>query len=256
MDCSEAKRLFVSNLTVTNKIIEKYCRMHNVRGNEVDDCRSYVYEKLIDNDYKKIREFKGNSSYKTFITVVITRILIDRKRLSSRKWKPSKKAIEIGKEAVILEELVYCKDCSFEEAYNILTTNHNIPIDRDKAYEIVTQLQGRNIRRKRHKKVEIDENGYGIHSISPEEAAIDEENLKIKEQLYIIIKEMHESLSNEERLLLKMRFEDDISISKIARILKMNRSDVDKKLKAIIRRFKDKILTKGISIDSIRDILF
>ena len=108
MDYVEAKSLFESNLSITDEIIKKYCYRHNVGGDEADECNSYVYEKIIDNDYQQIREFKGKSSYETYMSTVIFRILIDRMR-SSGRWRPSQKALKIGKEAVILEELVFRK---------------------------------------------------------------------------------------------------------------------------------------------------
>ena len=62
---------------------------------------------------------------------------------------------------------------------------------------------------------------------------------------------MRNLLSNEERLLLRMRFEDNFKISEIARVLKKDRDDIDRKLKAILTKFKEEIVSRNISIDDI-----
>ncbi len=49
------------------------------------------------------------------------------------------------------------------------------------------------------------------------------------------------TLSGEERLLLNMRFVDNINISEIARRIKKERREVDRKLKAILRRLRNAI---------------
>ena len=40
-----------------------------------DDVLNFVLDKLSANDYKKIRSFKGKSSFKTFITTVVARVI-------------------------------------------------------------------------------------------------------------------------------------------------------------------------------------
>lgn len=250
MDYVEAKSFFESNLSITDKIVKKYCSGHNIVGDEADECRSYVYEKIIDNDYQKIREFKGKSSYETYMTTVISRILIDRMR-SGGRWRPSQKALRIGKEAVILEELVFRKKYSFEQAYNILTTNHNISIERERAYEIITLLQRKRLTSALPRDVELTDDVSDKKVTLPDAAAINKETSKVKDQLDDIVREMRNLLSNEERLLLRMRFADNIKISEIARVLKKDRDYIDKKLKAILTNFKNEILARNISIDDI-----
>ena len=250
MDYVEAKSFFESNLSITDEVIKKYCTRHHIVGDEADECNSYVYEKIIENDYQKIREFKGKSSYKTYITVVISRILIDRMR-SSGRWRSSQKALKIGKEAVILEELVFRKKYSFEQAYNTLTTNHNISIEREKAYEIITLLQRKRLTSALPRDVELTDDVSDKKVTLPDEAAINKETSKIKGQLDDIVSKMRNLLSNEERLLLRMRFEDNFKISEIARVLKKDRDDIDRKLKAILTKFKEEIVSRNISIDDI-----
>lgn len=254
MNYEKAKALLESNLSITNDVVRKFCYRHNIAGDDADEYNSHVYEKLLEDDCRKIREFKGGSSYKTYITVVISRILIDRIR-SGRRWKPSQKAMDMGEDAVILEELIYRRNYSFEQAYSTLTTNHGSSISRDRAYEIVTLLQRRYVRSKRPRVVELVDNISDNRDTAPDMVVVNKEISKKKDRLENVIKEIREFLSNEERLLLRMRFEGNIKISEIARVLKRERNYVDKKLKKIFVEFREDLLSRDISIDDVKDII-
>ena len=188
MNSEEAKSLFESNLSMTEEIIRKRCRKYSFDNNLIDEFCSFVYEKLIDNDYKKIRDFKGKSSYKTYITVVISRIFIDKMRLWGR-WRPSQKAIQMGKEAEILEELVFRDNYTFDHAYSTLTTNHKISINRERAYEIVSLLQKLHVKRPKSREVELDDNASDEGNFAPDKVIIKREISDKKHQIEKVVKE-------------------------------------------------------------------
>jgi RNA polymerase sigma factor (sigma-70 family) len=52
-----------------------------------DDALNFVLDKLSGNDYKKIRDFKGRSSFKTFITTVVARLIYTYGRKSGTRAK-------------------------------------------------------------------------------------------------------------------------------------------------------------------------
>lgn len=254
MNHEEAKALLESNLGITNEIVRKFCYRHSIAGDDADEYNSHVHEKLVEDECRKIREFKGGSSYKTYITVVISRILIDRIR-SGRRWKPSQKALKMGNDAVILEELFYRKNYSFEQAYSTLVTNHGASISRDRAYEMVTLLQRRHVISKRPRVVEFVDNISDNRDTAPDRVVVNKENSKNKDHLDNVISEIRGFLSNEERLLLRMRFEGNIKISEIARVLRKERNYVDKKLKKIFVKFREELLSRDISVDDVKDII-
>lgn len=254
MNAEEARNLFVSNIGITEKIVRKYCYKHNLTEDMADEYCSHVYEKLIENDYKKIREFKGKSSYKTYLTVVITRILIDKIR-SGGRWTPSQKALKMGKTAMMLEELVFRNNYSFDQAYNTLITTHNNSISREKAYEIVTELQRKRVISARPKETELVDNISDEKVSFPDNEVENKETLNKKTLLNNIIQEIRMALSNEERLLLKMHFEDGIKVSVIARVLKKERRYIDSKMSSILHKFKQDILSRDIDLNDIKDII-
>ena len=56
--------------------------------------------------YDIIDRFEGRSSLRTYLTVVISRMLLDWRNSKYGKWRPSKAALSLGEHAVDLERLM------------------------------------------------------------------------------------------------------------------------------------------------------
>ncbi len=256
MDFEEAKSFYVLNKNIIDKIIKIFCSKNKLSFDLSEEFTSHVNVKLMEESCKKIRVFKGDSTFKTYITNVIRNIFEDEKRRLWGRWKPSRKAIEMGPEAEILEQLVFRDKNIWEQAYDILTTNHKITISRDRAFELLETLEEVHLKLERPDTVGFPpgEPPAG-NAPTPDDMLIEEEELSKKNQIIDVIKRIRKSLSNEDRIILRMRFEDSMGISEIARGLNVKRSYVDKRLKRILKQFKEEIRKCGISEDEIVAII-
>ncbi|MBF0288108.1 MAG: sigma-70 family RNA polymerase sigma factor [SAR324 cluster bacterium] len=61
-------------------IVKVVCKHYHVRNEDIDDWVQQVYTRLTENDFQKICRFQGNSSFLTYLMVVIERICIDEAR--------------------------------------------------------------------------------------------------------------------------------------------------------------------------------
>ena len=142
MDMEEAKSFLESNFKIIQGVINKACRKYNLDGGDADEFSSIVYEKLLDDDYKKIRSFVGSSSFNTYITAVISHIFIDTIiRPVKGRWKASKKALALGREAIELEELVLKNGYNIDQAIETLVGNPDYSISKDDAYKMASKLE-------------------------------------------------------------------------------------------------------------------
>ncbi|MCP5007519.1 MAG: hypothetical protein GY941_26820, partial [Planctomycetes bacterium] len=156
MDFEEAKDLFVSKKNIIDQVIKKNCFKNNLSLDVADDFTSNVYEKLMEDSCRKIREFKGNSSFKTYISVIIFRIFEDKKRTWGR-WKPSREALRFGPEAVKLEQLVFRDNNTGEQAYDALTADPEFSITRERAFEILEKLERKHLKRRKRHEIELSD---------------------------------------------------------------------------------------------------
>ncbi len=267
MDKEEAKSFLESNFKIIRGVINKVCTKYNLDGEEADEFRSFVYEKLVDKDYKKIRQFKGTASLDTFMTTVISRLFIDYLRMTTKgRWKASKKALALGREARELEKLVLEKGYNIDQAIETLVENPDYSVSKNGAYKMASELelQKKSTVQKKKRSAKSPNTGNvevlnyisDGKSISPEKVLINEEILHKKEKIEQSVKEMIKSLTNEERLIIKMKYYDKgKSVSEIARVLNRERSYVDGKLNKIKKEFKNKLLSVGFGIDDVKDVM-
>jgi RNA polymerase sigma factor (sigma-70 family) len=263
MDIEEAKSFLEANYQIIQDLIIKVCRKY--RKNE-DDFSSYVFEKLTANDYKKIRTFKGKASPRTFMTGVISRLAIDFHRTIEGRRKVSEKAKTLGRAAIELEKLVLDDGYSTDQAIVILVENSDYSISKDNAYKIASELKldkkSTERKEKRSAKnpstgsLEVLEYISNTKSISPEKVLIKEEILNKKDKIDKLVIKMIEKLTNEERLIIKMKFySDGKPVSAIARVLNRERNYIDEKIKRIVREFKKNLLSMGFGINDVKDVL-
>lgn len=103
-------------------IIQTACRKKNITGEQARDFRSYVYEKLLENDAKRLKDFQGDfkTSWISYLSIVITRLAIDFIKKHWGRWENSAAAKLLGEPAMRLETLIYRDKYTYQEACNIM----------------------------------------------------------------------------------------------------------------------------------------
>ncbi len=103
-------------------VIQTTCRKKNINGEQAKDFRSYVYEKLLENDAKRLRDFHGNykTSWTGYLSIVVTRLAIDFIKKNWGRWENSSAARMLGDAAMKLETMIYRDKLSFSEAAEMM----------------------------------------------------------------------------------------------------------------------------------------
>ncbi len=106
------------HVTQIDGIIQATCRKKNINGEQAKDFRSYVYEKLLENDAKRLKDFQGDykTSWTGYLTIVITRLAIDFIKKNWGRWENSSAARMLGDVAMKLETMIYRDKITFSEA--------------------------------------------------------------------------------------------------------------------------------------------
>ena len=88
--------------------------------------------KFLERGYDVLRRFEGRSSLKTYLTVVVRRLLLDWQDHTYGKWRPTATALRLGPHAVHLERLMNRDTYSAVEAVQQQThRNQQILSERD-----------------------------------------------------------------------------------------------------------------------------
>ncbi|MCK4944320.1 MAG: sigma-70 family RNA polymerase sigma factor [Candidatus Aminicenantes bacterium] len=99
------------------KIIQRKTRQYDL---DYDDTLNFVLDKISSENYKKIRSFRGESTFITYITVVVNRLIISFAR--KNKKIPEMPAIEIPTplDILIQQQRIECKELFIKKLPELL----------------------------------------------------------------------------------------------------------------------------------------
>src|SRR5262245_35135549 len=96
-----------SELTLLAEVIRQAARSHGLRREDAQDFEQTVHVTLLQRNYDIFERFEGKSSLRTYLTVVIGRLMLDWRNRTYGKWRSSAAAKRLGPFAVDLERLVH-----------------------------------------------------------------------------------------------------------------------------------------------------
>ena len=143
----EMERCFLAALPDIERVIRFIARRNRLNRHEEEEFAGEARLALVDNDYRILSRFQGQSSLRTYLTTVIQRLFLDHRQKMWGKWRPSAEAQRRGPVACRLELLVYRDGMSCEEAVETLRLNHGATETRDELLEIARTLPVRASRR-------------------------------------------------------------------------------------------------------------
>lgn len=193
------------------------------------DCFVYVCEQLAENNFRRLRKFDsvGPASFVTWLRAIVHHLCIDWRRKETGRFQPFSWVKALSR----IEQDVFC--CLYrdgdtvESAFAVLSAN-TPGITLEGVEHVANTLAARLTPRERwllstrHVRIDsIDDNrdeepALSIPDLSPtpERVALDVESQKILDDALA-------SLPASDRLLIQMRFEQDLTLSDIARIAGM-----------------------------------
>jgi RNA polymerase sigma factor (sigma-70 family) len=266
---SDYSRLIVDHLPN----IEKQCRKAAVSpgnscsdieiDNEADHLLTEVLDHLKANDYKVLRDFRGNSKLTTYLTAVISNLVIDLVRKRKGRSRARERAKDLGPVAYKLYELVYGRGYSLANAHGHLVLSHGISESEDDLRTMLDRIGGSNVVARAgtsdwpYQGLEVLA-GDEIELVVPDPAKSAEDILigtqrdSHREQAISVILE---GLSGEERFMLRLRYpateEEPRSVREIAIMLAQSEKAVDNRLRRILMRCRETLLSCGLSLDDL-----
>lgn len=223
---AECERLFITEQPAIRAAIIHAARRYRLSLDEVDELTSEVAVKLIEDDYAVLRKFQGRSSLRTYLTVVIQRVVLDSRIAKWGKWRPSAQSKRMGSGAVLFERLCVQTGLSFEAACDAVERAGGERIDRG-AFE---RLAARLSTRMRRRAVPLEDVAHAMTApADPASALLDECHRLEFERVATALAREIEALPPVDRVLIQRRFFENTSIASLAR-------DTHQDQKALYRR--------------------
>lgn len=232
------------------KIVRIVCSRKNLRGEAAEELLSNVRMKLIDDDYAVFRKFRGQSSLETYLTIIIQRLALDFLVQRLGRWRASVPAQRLGRVAVQMEILLYRDHLSFEEASQILIHNFGATQSIQELQQMAKQIPARTW--PPSQQVDVAEHHEPASREEPF-PQLDDRRQKLIQNLEATLGQMISELSNEDRVILKMRFESDLKVPQIAETLQIPAKKIYRRLETLMENFRKKLEKSGIRADDIME---
>lgn len=220
---------------------------------DAEDFASCVKVRLIDNDYAVLQKFAGHCTFKTFIAVVIHRILLDYRIHLWGKWHPSTDAKRLGAVAVQLEKTLYRDGQTLADA---------LPLCRalDAAVtlaDLETLAKQLPKRAPRARPVVLDDVSDELH-VPPDsiyDASFDRDRATLSDGASDVVREAMNDFSESDQILLRLHFGAEMKIAEIARVMDVQQKPLYRRLQRCLREFRRRLEAVGITAASVEEIL-
>ena len=243
--------LFDQHWLTVEQAIRGVCRRHRFVADEAEDFASTVCVRLLEDDCAVIRRFGGRSSLGTYLTAVITHLAQDWRNARWGKWRPSVAARRRGPVAVHLDRLLQRDGLTLDEACEMLRTNYQVAESRSELEDIAATLPVR-VRRRFVEWTALEyEEAWIASPCTFRDPCAPEHAHRLAGALTSALR----SLSAEDRLLIKLRFEDGLRIVDIARTLHQPEKPLYRRLERILARLRRELERRGLRGDSLQELL-
>ena len=248
----DTESLYRSHLSLIGEIVNFIGRRYHLSPDETEEFASTVHLKIISDNYAVFEKFKGESSIKTYLDVVVHHQFLDYRDKLWGKWRPSTLAQRLGPVAIDLERLVTRDGYGVQEAIALLRENHGVALSEEALVALYAKLP------QRLPRTFLDEEYLANVSVEGEgqdERLIREQSRRDKQRLNQVLAEAEGELTSEFRMIIRLRFRENLPVSQIARTLGTDQKVLYRTIGKILKQLKNSLEDKGIMEKDVQKLL-
>jgi RNA polymerase sigma factor for flagellar operon FliA len=224
---------------VLASVIHAVARSRRLSAADTQDFTQTVQLRLIRRNYDIFHRFAGRSSLRTYLTVVVSRMLLDWFDSTYGKWRPSAAAARLGPHACSLDRLVNRDGYTLGEAIEKVSTTPDAPSAaalRSIAVRIPTRCPRRLV------SAEILER----MPIEPKDSLEQAEELRTRRHVRDALTRALGELAPEDRKLIDLRYRQKISVQALAVKLGLNPKALYRRFERALRCLRKSLVAAGV----------
>jgi RNA polymerase sigma factor (sigma-70 family) len=237
--------LFSASLPTIEGVIRELCRRNRLRSDEADEFGAYVRFALIERNCDVLRRYNRTGSLRSYLTVVVSRLFYDFRCQRWGRWRPSAEAQRHGPLAILLERLIVREGWSFDQAEAILRTHHDVTDTREQLRAIYQRLPPAS---PKIRLVAVD----AAENVASRDLAADVRI--VQRRIASALHRARETLTAEDRVILRLRFDEGFPVSQIAVALDINQKRMYRRLENILKRLRERLVREGIALDDVNEL--
>jgi RNA polymerase sigma factor (sigma-70 family) len=235
----KASDTLLEHLPLVERIITNVCRRRGMDAAQTEEFAAFVKLRLVENDYAIIRAFKERSSFGTYMTTVVSRLLNDYRNHEWGKWHDSAEAKRHGTLAIDLERCIVRDSRTLDEAYGALLPKYP-NITRTVLEEIAARFPNRH----RRKMLSLDEHPDKEIGTDPTDLVASAE---LAECISRVVNIFIRGLPKEDQRLLQLRFGSDMPVPQIGKVLHQDAQSLYRRLRTHMGGLRAALEAAGVS---------
>jgi RNA polymerase sigma factor (sigma-70 family) len=227
-------------LPTVNRAVKFVARRSYLSDAETDELRSELYVRLLEKN--GLARFEGRSELFSYLVTVTSNLHRDLRDKAWQKWRPSIEAKRQGPVAELLDRLLTREGHAFDEACEILRTNHRVTLGDAALAELRDRIPDRTRRRM------VGEEAIASLPASGAEADLEvlhTEQERVATRLGAALERALAALGDEDQLILKMKFYDGLKVSEIAPLLGLEQKGLYPRLKRLLGQLRATLMAGG-----------
>lgn len=228
-----------SDFTVLCEVIAFVARQSGLSPEDAEDFSQSAHLTLLERNYAPVAMFAGRSSLRTYLLIVVRRLLLDWRDSRYGRWRPSASARRLGPDAVALDRLISRDGHSIDEAVTILESR-----DEATSPDALRRVADRLPQRSRVRTISIDDLQIPIACCFEDPIEVAEDTAAYQRELSLL-REAYERLRPADRRLLYLRFHDRLTIAAIACLLGVSAKPLYRRIERLLKALRRELVSTG-----------
>ncbi len=245
-------RLLQENMGAVGDAVRFVASRYRLSTDMTEELNSRALLHLVDHDYAVLRQWRRECSLQTYLTTVIGRVFLDLRNKEWGKAKPPAIARRLGPLALMLWRLTHRSRLSFDEAVKTLQAEHQAPATRDELWDIYVKLpapSGRYF-------VGVTELAETEQAGGDAEVLVEQiERRRLAGKVERGLASALAGLGDEDRLILKLFFHDNLFLAEVARLLHIDQPRLYPRFRGLMARLRTALEAQGLSVEDTRAII-
>ena len=231
--------------------IEAVCQRNFSAENDQNEAYIFVLDSLKDDNFKRLRAYKGKSKLSTYLHTLINSLVIDfrRKRYGRRRIPAA--VVKLGRWAEAAYRLVCWQRFSFDDAYDFLQIDGRFEGSYAEFMQAVEPIRNAPCRENPHF-TPIDEHTQDHKpdmpdtGVNPLELLVQKLEREKRIKALKVIRETTRKLPQKDQLLVRLVFGSGQSLQAAAKVIQLSTSAARRRLKGLLIEYRERLLAVGI----------
>ncbi len=245
-------QLLKDNMAAVGHAVRYVAARHRLSADMTEELNSRALVHVIDHDYAVLRQWRHECSLQTYLTTIFGRVFLDQRNKEWGKAKAPAVAKRLGPVALMLWRLTHRARLTFDDAVKTLQADHHVAATRDELWDIYAKLPAPSGRYfvGVHELAEMEQPGANA------EVLVEQiERRRLAAQVERGLAHALEGLGDEDQLILKMFFHDNLFLAEIARALRIDQTRLYPRFRGLMARLRASLEAQGLSRDEISTLI-